>query len=113
MSQVAEIKDKNTEVKLFNNSLEQSFPLETVIGGAGGSTPDLHGNVSSSNLFVNITQSWSGSINTPVGIVAFVDQTQNEFDCISPGKINQKQQEQFRQGAHKRCVKIGNTACDF
>lgn len=58
---------------------EQSFPLETVIGGAGGSTPDLHGNVSSSNLFVNITQSWSGSINTPVGIVAFVDQTQNEF----------------------------------
>lgn len=58
---------------------EQSFPLETIIGGAGGSTPDLYGNVSSSNLIVNITQSWSGSINTPVGIVAFVDQTQNEF----------------------------------
>lgn len=58
---------------------EQSFPLETIVGGAGGSTPDLHGSISSSNLFVNITQSWSGSINTPVGIVAFVDQTQNEF----------------------------------
>ncbi len=57
----------------------QSFPIETIIGGNGGVMPDLHGNISSSNLFINIIQSWSGSINTPAGIVNFVDSTQNEF----------------------------------
>ena len=58
---------------------EQSFPIETIFVGTGGSLPDLKGNISSSNLFVNIVQSWSGSVNTPVGIVEFIDSTQNEF----------------------------------
>ena len=58
---------------------EQSFPIEQITGSAGGATPDFDGKDYTTNLFVNITQSWSGSVNTPVGIVQFVHNTEEEF----------------------------------
>jgi hypothetical protein len=58
---------------------EQSFPIEHITGSAGGATPDFNGQVYTTNLFVNITQSWSGSNNTPAGIVPFVHDTEEEF----------------------------------
>lgn len=62
-----------------SSNQEQSFPLEKISGSSAGSVPDLGGNISSINLFVNISQSWSGSINTPQGIVQFINNTQEEF----------------------------------
>ena len=58
---------------------EQSFPIEHITGSAGGATPNFNGQYSTTDLFVNITQSWDGSINTPVGIVNFTHDTQEEF----------------------------------
>jgi hypothetical protein len=58
---------------------EQSFPIEHITGSAGGATPDFKGRVYTTDLFVNITQSWSGSNNTPAGIVPFVHDTEEEF----------------------------------
>jgi hypothetical protein len=58
---------------------EQSFPIEHITGSAGGATPDFDGKVYTTNLFVNITQSWNGSNNTPVGVVPFVHDTEEEF----------------------------------
>jgi len=58
---------------------EQSFPIETIDGGNGGSMPNLLGQTSSIGLFVNITQSWTGSINTPAGLVNFLHEDQSEF----------------------------------
>jgi hypothetical protein len=58
---------------------EQSFPIEHITGSAGGATPDFNGQVYTTNLFVNITQSWNGSTNTPAGIVPFVHDTEEEF----------------------------------
>lgn len=61
------------------SSDEQSFPIETIDGGNGGSMPNLFGQTSSIDLFVNITQSWPGSIDTPVGLVSFIHDDQSEF----------------------------------
>ena len=58
---------------------EQSFPIESFTGSSGGSTPDFYGEYATTNLFVNITQSWSASINTPAGIVSSIHDTQEEF----------------------------------
>jgi hypothetical protein len=58
---------------------EQSFPIEIFVGGNGGSMPDLMGMTSSVDLYVNITQSWDVTINTPVGLVTSVHNTQDEF----------------------------------
>jgi hypothetical protein len=58
---------------------EESFPIEHFTGSSGGSTPNFNGQYSTTDLFVNITQSWSGSINTQVGIVDFIHDTQEEF----------------------------------
>jgi hypothetical protein len=58
---------------------EESFPIEHFTGSSGGSTPNFNGQYSTTNLFVNITQSWTGSINTQVGIVDFTHDTQEEF----------------------------------
>ncbi len=58
---------------------EESFPIEHFTGSAGGATPNFNGQYSTTDLFVNITQSWSGSTNTQVGIVDFVHDTQEEF----------------------------------
>jgi len=57
----------------------QSIPIEHITGSNGGSMPELNGNISSSNLFVNITQSWDVTLNTPVGLVTSTHNTQDEF----------------------------------
>ena len=58
---------------------EQSFPIEHITGSNGGSMPDLNGQYSTTDLYVNITQSWDVVINTPVGLVSSVHDTQDEF----------------------------------
>jgi hypothetical protein len=58
---------------------EQSFPIEHITGSAGGATPDFNGQVATTNLFVNITQSWPGSNDTPLGLVDFIHDTEEEF----------------------------------
>lgn len=58
---------------------EQSFPVEVAIGGQAGVWPDFNGQYATTNLFVNISQSWSGSNITPVGIVPFIHNTEEEF----------------------------------
>jgi hypothetical protein len=58
---------------------EQSFPIEQFTGSAGGATPNFNGQYSTTDLFVNITQSWNGSLDTQVGIVDFTHDTQEEF----------------------------------
>jgi hypothetical protein len=58
---------------------EQSFPIEHITGSAGGATPDFNGQIATTNLFVNITQSWSGSNDTPLGLIDFVHDTEEEF----------------------------------
>lgn len=67
---------------------EQSFPIETITGSYAGVWPDfklksLNSTDSASNttvgLVVNVTQSWSGSNITPLGIVPYVHNTMEEF----------------------------------
>ena len=58
---------------------QQSFPIEQITGSNGGSIPDFNGQYSTTDLYVNITQSWSGNNDTPVGLVPYVHNTQDEF----------------------------------
>jgi hypothetical protein len=58
---------------------EQSFPIEEVIGSNGGSLPNLFGQTSSVDLYVNIDQKWSGYNDTQAGLVAYTQSFQNEF----------------------------------
>jgi len=56
----------------------QSFPIEQVTGSSGGVVPQLNG-TASTNLYVNITQSWGGTTPSLLGNVAFTQSNQNEF----------------------------------
>ena len=58
---------------------EQSFPIEIMTGGAAGTTPDFDGQVATTNLFVNVTQSWAYSIDTPIGEITEIQDTEEEF----------------------------------
>lgn len=58
---------------------EQSFPIEQVTGSSGGATPNFYGQYATTDLYVNVTQSWDVYDNTPVGIVFSVHNTQDEF----------------------------------
>lgn len=58
---------------------EESFPIEQAIGGNAGALPNLLGQTSSVDLFVNIDQKWSGYNDTPTGLVAFTHSIQDEF----------------------------------
>jgi hypothetical protein len=59
---------------------DQSFPLETITGSQAGSWPNfVPGTNYTVDLIVNVTQSWAGSNVTPVGIVPFVHDTNDEF----------------------------------
>jgi hypothetical protein len=58
---------------------QQSFPIEQITGSNGGSIPDFKGQYSTTDLYVNITQSWSGDNDTPSGLVPYVHNTQDEF----------------------------------
>jgi hypothetical protein len=57
----------------------ESFPIEAISSSTAGVFPDLHGSVSSSNYYINITQSWSSSILGPLGYGVFVNDDQKEF----------------------------------
>ena len=66
--------------KIYSHSRDyESFPLEVFSGGTGGAMPNLSGSISSSNLFANITQSWSGVNDTRLGLVPYTHNTQDEF----------------------------------
>jgi hypothetical protein len=58
---------------------EQSFPLEQFTGSSAGSFPNFKGEYATTDLFVNVTQSWDVYEDTPVGIVMSVHNTQEEF----------------------------------
>jgi len=58
---------------------EQSFPIEQVTGSSGGTTPNFYGQYATTDLYVNVTQSWDVYDDTPVGIVLSVHDTQDEF----------------------------------
>lgn len=59
---------------------DQSFPLEQVTGSYAGVWPEfVQGTDYTVGLVVNVTQSWSGSNVTPLGIVPYVHNTMEEF----------------------------------
>jgi hypothetical protein len=58
---------------------DQSFPLEQITGSNGGALPNFNGQYSTTDLFVNITQSWVVTTDTKVGLVTSVHDTQDEF----------------------------------
>jgi hypothetical protein len=85
---------------------EQSFPIEEVIGGNGGSLPNLFGQTSSVDLYVNIDQKWSGYNDTQAGLVEYTQSFQNEFVngefsgsvlTVSRGNLNDPECEEFLQ----------------
>jgi hypothetical protein len=85
---------------------EQSFPIEEVVGGNGGSLPNLFGQTSSVDLYVNIDQQWSGYNDTQAGLVEYTQSFQNEFVngefsgsvlTISRGDLNDPECEEFLQ----------------
>jgi hypothetical protein len=59
---------------------EQSFPIETITGSQAGVWPNFVPDTNyTTNLIVNVTQSWPGSNTTPLGIVPYVHDTMEEF----------------------------------
>jgi hypothetical protein len=56
----------------------ESFPIEQTTGSSGGVMPQLNG-TASTDLYVNITQSWSGTTPSLLGNVAFTQSNQDEF----------------------------------
>ena len=66
--------------KMYISSTEQqSFPIEHFTGSNGGTFPEFNGGYSTTGLFVNVTQSYSESIDTIAGIRTFIHDTQEEF----------------------------------
>ena len=66
--------------KMYISSTEQqSFPIERITGSSGGAFPEFNGGYSTTDLFVNVTQSYSESIDTIAGIRTFLHDTQEEF----------------------------------
>jgi len=58
---------------------EQSFPIETFSGSYASWPTFVQDENYTNNLIVNITQSWSGSNITPLGVVPFFHNTMEEF----------------------------------
>ena len=83
----------------------QSFPIETITGSQAGVWSNfVEGTNYTVDLFVNITQSWSGSNVTPLGIVPYIHNTNDEFFngefsgsnyVVTDGDLNDTQCEQF------------------
>ena len=66
--------------KMYISSTEQqSFPIEHFTGSNGGTFPEFNGGYSTTGIFVNVTQSYSESIDTIAGIRTFIHDTQEEF----------------------------------
>jgi len=84
---------------------EQSFPIEEITGSHAGTWPNFISNTDyTTNLVVNITQSWSESIVTPLGIVNTIHNTMEEFidgefsgsNCtVSNGDLTDSDCQQF------------------
>ena len=65
--------------RIYTSSTQyQSFPIEQATGSSGGVVPQFNG-TSSTGLYVNITQSWSGTTPSLLGNVAFTQSSQYEF----------------------------------
>jgi hypothetical protein len=65
--------------RIYTSSTDyESFPIEQVTGSSGGVMPQFNG-TASTNLYVNITQSWSGTTPSLLGNVAFTQSNQDEF----------------------------------
>lgn len=59
---------------------EQSFPIETITGSQAGTWPNFVPDTNyTTDLIVNVTQSWSGSTPSIVGDVTFIHNTNDEF----------------------------------
>lgn len=66
--------------KMYISSTEQqSFPIIKFSGSSGGTFPEFNEGYSTTGLFVNVTQSYSESIDTIAGIKTFIHDTQEEF----------------------------------
>jgi hypothetical protein len=69
--------------KMYISSTEQqSFPIERITGSSGGTFQNFNSSVglhTGTELFINVTQSYSESINTIAGIRTFIHDTQEEF----------------------------------
>ena len=84
---------------------EQSFPIETITGSQAGTWPNFSpGTNYTVDLIVNVTQSWSESIVTPLGIVNTTHNTMEEFIdgefsgsnyVVTDGNLNDADCEQF------------------
>jgi len=57
----------------------ESFPIEHIQAGNGGTLPNFDGKIYTDNLFSNITQSWSGSVDSISGKVVFIHDNEDEF----------------------------------
>ena len=69
--------------KMYISSTEQqSFPIERITGSSGGTFQNFNSSVglhTGTELFINVTQSYSESIDTIAGIRTFIHDTQEEF----------------------------------
>jgi len=69
--------------KMYISSTEQqSFPIERITGSSGGTFQNFNSSIglhTGTELFINVTQSYSESIDTIAGIRTFLHDTQEEF----------------------------------
>lgn len=62
------------------SSDEESIPLENIDGSDGKVWPNFVEDTNyTNNLVINVTQSWSGSNTTPLGIVPYIHNSMDEF----------------------------------
>jgi hypothetical protein len=65
--------------KIYTSSTQyESFPIETLIGSQGGVMPEFPG-TASTNLYVNITQSYNITTPSPLGFVTSLHDDKSEF----------------------------------
>jgi hypothetical protein len=65
--------------KIYTSSTQyESFPIETMIGSQGGVMPEFPG-TASTNLYVNITQSYNITTPSPLGFVTTLHDDKSEF----------------------------------
>jgi hypothetical protein len=65
--------------KIYTSSTQyESFPIETMIGSQGGVMPEFPG-TASTNLYVNITQSYNITTPSPLGYVTTLHDDKSEF----------------------------------
>ena len=69
----------SNDQRIFISSTDyQSFPIEKISGSSAGVMPEFNG-TASVNLYVNITQSFTGSTPSLLGDVNFIHTSQDEF----------------------------------